>query len=551
MTVDSHSIFDIDEIDPSHRFRRWFFSLANRAHRRTRPSFIRNELLFGEGDCLDPLLLDESERILRSYRFIADADVHAVEAGDGLVDVEVRTQDEWSLEIAVRPELDEGFRISRVAVAEENLLGTGTRLAVFRSAHRDRRDFGAAWQTPRLAGTRLDAHVAGGTTRSGHFFEETLAYPFVAEVGGVAFAETVAWRQDYFAYAAPMGAGYDRVMLPMETANVHATAAARFGRPGDFTVLGAGVSWEDRSFDDYPGQTATALGDDLTLASPGDSLVFGPLDGQVRPATTLGLNVMGGKRKIRYVTRRGLDAIAGEQDVRTGFQALGSLGAERRWANGGSADFGLRGHALLFAGAAGENWVFSSEFGMEAAWQFRDGAASDLLGEIDAHFYWRPSPTSRHTVATSFYAAGGWRVARPFQLTIGGPDRVRGYGRYEFPGAHAAIANVEDRILLGGPLADAMDLSLAVFLDAGAAWRGDAPFGVNSGLRAAVGAGLRVGFPAGTQRLPLRLDIATPIGPNGFGSPRYRIGVSAAASLAEGRGERQMRRSLPLTWWRG
>ncbi len=544
MTVDNHSIFDIDEIDPSHRFRRWFFSLANRAHRRTQPSFIRNELLFKEGDCLDSLLLDESERILRSYRFIADADVHVAEVGDAIVDVEVRTQDEWSLEINVRPELDDGFRISRVAIAEENLLGTGTRLSLFRHAHRDRHDFGAAWQTPRLAGTRLDAQLTGGTTRSGRFFEETLAYPFVAEVGTFAFAETVSLRQDYFAYAAPAEAPYERVMLPLETIRVHATAAARVGSPGDFTVLGAGMSWEDLGFGGFPEGLATAAGDDLVLLADDDSLVAGAVARQVRPARYLRLNVMGGKRNIRYVTRRGLDAIAGEQDIRTGIQALGGLAVERRWTGDrGSASHGMRGHAFLFAGAAGPRWVFSSEFGIEGAWQFREGAASDILAEIDVHFYWQPNGGSRHTLATSFYAAGGWRVARPFQLTIGGPHRVRGYGRYEFPGGRAAVVNVEDRILLGGPLADAVDLSLAVFLDAGVAWRGDAPFGADSGVRAAVGAGLRVGFPAGTQRLPLRLDVAAPIEPGGLGSLRYRIGVSAAASLFEGPGDLQTSRS--------
>lgn len=547
MTVDNRSIFDVEEIDPSHRFRRWFLSVANRAHKRTRESFVRDELLFREGDCLDPLLLEESERVLRSYRFIAEAHVDAVGAGAGLHDVRVQTQDEWSLKINVRPEFDDGFRLARLAVAEENLLGTGTRLSLFRYGRQDQQDFGAAWQTPRLFATRLDARLKGGTTRLGAFFEETVAYPFVAEVGTHAFAETVSLREDYFAYAADQDAPYERLMLPMRTLRAQVTSAVRLGRPGDFTVLGAGVSWEDLRFDGFPDDVATAQGDALSARETIDAPVLAAVGRQVRPARFLRLSLVAGKRKIRYVKRRGLDPITGEQDVRTGVQALGSLSLERRWptaADGfGSGTLGVRGHASLFAGAAGRDWVLSSEFGLDAARQSRDASASDVVAEVDAHFYWRPRPTSRHTIAASLYAAGGWRVSRPFQLTVGGPDRVRGYSRYEFPAGQAAVVNLEDRVLLGGALADVADLSLAFFLDAGAGWRGDVPFGQDSGLRAAAGAGLRIGFPAGTQRLPFRLDVAAPLENGGLRSLRFRIGVSAAASLLEGPGDLQTRRS--------
>jgi len=564
VAVDNHSIFDVDEIDPEHRFRRWFFSLANRTHRRTRQSFVRKELLFRAGDCLDPLRLEESERILRSYRFIADASVDAVPVEDGVYDVVVQTHDEWSLELNVRPEFDDGFRITRIAATEENLLGTGTRLGVFRTARRDQQDFGADLQTPRLGGTRLDARFAGGTTRSGYFFEESLAYPFVAEIGKYAFAQDVSARQDFFAYAAAPAADYELLMLPFETARAHASMAMRLGRPGDFTVLGAGLSWEELAFDRFPAEVATASGGDLVFLQSPDSPnseqahleVLRSVASQSRPVHFIRLSAMAGRRQIRFVERRGLDAIRGEQDVRVGFQALGSVGVERRWTPSGEDravelraredrrhDFGLQGQTAFFAGLAGETWVFNSDFGIEGAWLFRDRTFRNILGELGAHLYWQPHAAPRHTLTARLYLAGGWRVARPFQLTIGGPDKVRGYGRYDFPVGQAVVFNLEDRIAFGGPLSDAVDLSLAVFLDAGAGWPGQVPFGAASGLRASVGAGFRVGFPAGTQRLPFRLDAAVPLQAGGLRSIRFRIGVSAVASLLEGFGNPQMDRS--------
>src|SRR3990172_3961050 len=60
------NIFDI--ADP--REDNWLFRLANRLHIRTKPHVISHQLLFRPGDRYDRRLLDESERILRSNRYL-------------------------------------------------------------------------------------------------------------------------------------------------------------------------------------------------------------------------------------------------------------------------------------------------------------------------------------------------------------------------------------------------------------------------------------------------------------------------------------------------
>ena len=66
---------------------------------KTRESFVRRELLFREGECFDSLRLAESGRILRSYPFIARADLFAVAQPDGSKHVVVDTQDEWTTKV--------------------------------------------------------------------------------------------------------------------------------------------------------------------------------------------------------------------------------------------------------------------------------------------------------------------------------------------------------------------------------------------------------------------------------------------------------------------
>jgi len=68
--IDNHSIFDTADPNLNTRFA-WAYRIANSLHVRTKRSVIERELLFDAGDCYDPYLLEETERLLRSYYFLA------------------------------------------------------------------------------------------------------------------------------------------------------------------------------------------------------------------------------------------------------------------------------------------------------------------------------------------------------------------------------------------------------------------------------------------------------------------------------------------------
>ena len=253
--VDNHTIYPPvpDSAQSANRIRRLANWVANRVHRRTRVSLIRSELLFTEGDCLDPFLIEESARILRALSFIADADVYPVEVSGTEAHVVVDTRDKWTLKLDIRAEVDQRFRLTHVSITEENLMGTGTLLGAYLIERDERRDLGLEWRTPRLLGTRTDGRIGVGRTRTGRFFHESLTYPFVGEVGRWAFVEFLSHREDLFRYVAPAGSDFTHVNLPIRTSRAATMLARRFGTPGDLTVVGAGISWEDISFDDYPG----------------------------------------------------------------------------------------------------------------------------------------------------------------------------------------------------------------------------------------------------------------------------------------------------------
>lgn len=86
-----------DTADPKED--KWLFRLANAMHIRTRPAVIERALLFKTGDLLSVAVIEETERLLRRNRYLYDVQILPLAYHDGVVDIEVRTRDTWSLDL--------------------------------------------------------------------------------------------------------------------------------------------------------------------------------------------------------------------------------------------------------------------------------------------------------------------------------------------------------------------------------------------------------------------------------------------------------------------
>ncbi|MDQ4075404.1 MAG: hypothetical protein M3220_04065, partial [Chloroflexota bacterium] len=199
--IDNHSVFDLSNPEQNQRFR-WAFRLANRLHIRTREEVIERELLFREGGCYDPRLLEESERILRETGFIARADIYAVRQPDGTYHVVVDTQDDWSTRLEFQMEPGTGLRLSGVRLREDNFLGTGQQIAAFYWQSHGERVSGVSYLHPQLFGTRWRGGMEGGKTAVGHLFSASLIYPFRGETGRWAVRQYGRHYDRYFEFIA-------------------------------------------------------------------------------------------------------------------------------------------------------------------------------------------------------------------------------------------------------------------------------------------------------------------------------------------------------------
>lgn len=511
--VDNRSVFDVggDELDA--RFN-WAYRSANRMHVRTRERVIRRELLFGVGDCYVPALLEDSERILRSLSFIADADVFGVRQPDGTQHVVVETRDEWSVRLEPQWDSDEGsVALTGVELREDNLLGTGQHVSAYFKESQGERVYGAAVGTRQLLGTRLDADLSVAKTPVGVSVVQRLAYPFRGENGRWAFRQEIEHlERNFVIYVPDEGAegGVRRRYFEEARRSFDVGTVMRLGRRGQLTLFGVALAGE---WTEYPR-------DYLSTDGGGDQPAMRQLEpGEPEPVVT-GLDTissvrvvfLAGQRNVRFERRRALDAVRGTEDVRLGVET--EVGVGRSLAAFSDDDDLLLDLGFSYASAPAHGLLagFSARAEGRRVYNAEPGSLQwrNLFGQADGWAYWRPSDESRHTFVAAARVVGGWRTMVPFQLTMGNRAGMRGLPTHAWPGERRGVASLEHRMYLGWPYPRLFDLGTAVFVDVGKMWAGGDTFGMNSPVESSVGFGLRAAFPPGSRRT-YRMDVAVPV----------------------------------------
>lgn len=537
--IDNHSIFDTSDPDLDPRFR-WAYGTANSLHVRTRSEVIERELLFAVGDCLDPFLLAESERLLRDLGFLASVDVFSVRQPDGTHHVIVNTRDEWSTKVDIRADFDEGGLLLRGArLAEDNLAGTGQTAAAFfrQDPELDTRDYGLAFFSPQALGSRWDFGAEAGRTRIGYAFGYGLRYPFVGETGVWAAEHGIGRAERFFGVQVDDTA---RVLIPVRSQTARLGVARRFGDRGNLTLAGLALLWSDLAYPAGLGPLrVTGSGGDVPLDDP---TVEATVRTQMGEVEAVRIAAVVGRRSIRWVRRRGFDTMRALQDIALGAEFQFAVG---RSINPLSGENDLITAATFYAGGGGNDALVAARIRADLR-RLLDGGPDqpelvDVLGEGELIGYLRPGIEDKHTLFFRGAAQGGWNNITPFQLTLGSAGGLRGIPRDRAPGGRRATLLLEDRIYFGWPFRDVLDMGATVFGEAGRMWAGDAPFGRDTDWNYTLGLGLRAAFPAGS-RTTVRIDYARPFGSEASGG-RLLIEVREPLGLAVPFGTPQIARS--------
>jgi hypothetical protein len=223
-----------------------------------------------------------------------------------------------------------------------------------------------------------------------------------------------------------------------------------------------------------------------------------PIRGPFARYQNVRLNAVVGVRTLTFLEARGFDALAAVQDVARGVQFGAVVGQGNDTFL--SADF--------YAGLGSARSFTALRVAAEARHD-PDATRWDSM-VASGRLAWYVKPSAAQVIVASDDFSAGWRVRFPFQLPLGALGAgVRGYHDSRVVGAMRSVARLETRWSLG-QITRHVGLGVASFADAGAVWAGDAPFGVNSGVKVGVGAGLLMAVPPKSKRL-WRLDVAVPV----------------------------------------
>lgn len=482
--VRPQEIFDTSDPAENHAL----FRFANRLHIPTHEGVIRRAILFRTGEPVSVRLIDETERLLRSNRYLYDVSIQPVALQGGVVDIEVLTRDTWSLSVGAGVSTSGGERSSNVEFAENNLFGTGSTLGFKRSNDVDRSSTEVEYANERAFGTWVSVAASHASNSDGSRSAVSVVRPFYAldSRWSAGFRASSDDRIDPLYQAGEIASEY----------RVTQSQADVFGGWSSGLVDG----WVQRH----------------TVGGSASRVRYAIEPGLVAP-----VQLPEDRRRVGPYWRYGLIEDRIERELnrnlvgRPEFFQLGLLASvQLNWdarALGADRD-ALRWHAAIsrgFVPQPGDTLI------ARAAWRgelLRQGAGAQLVS-VGAQYY-RPQSKRRLFYAS---AAADW-LTRPGptdQLLLGGDNGLRGYPLRHQSGARRVLLTAEQRFYTDVYLWRLFRLGGAAFVDVGRAWGGVLPNTANPGWLADVGAGLRIVSERSSFGTVLHIDVAFPL--NGVG----------------------------------
>lgn len=199
INIETLDPFGFSVSDTTKKARNWAERTGNRIHVKTKVLAIKNLLLIKRNKPLDSLLVKESERLIRSQRYIRQVIITAepVAANSDSVDVYIRALDSWS----IIPKGSISTSRTNLEITERNFLGTGHEISNrFINRNEDGKNaYRMIYTVPNIMNTFIKSRVfyeqdLENNYSKGVSIERPFFSPFTRWAGGVAFDQV--FRKD-------------------------------------------------------------------------------------------------------------------------------------------------------------------------------------------------------------------------------------------------------------------------------------------------------------------------------------------------------------------
>ena len=476
----NQNIFDLE--DPKEDTT--LFRLANRLHITTREEVIRRQLLFGSGDRYSKRLMEESERLLRSARYLYDASIRPVAYHDGKVDVEVRTRDVWTLNPGISFGRHGGENTAGIEIEELNLLGWGQSISASHKSGIDRDENLVEFKDANLGGSRVNLQASYANNSDGSRHELLVDRPFYSldtrRAGGIALAD-----DEHVDSLYDLGEIVDQFREQRRFADLYAGLSPGL-RDGWAHRLTFGVTFDERQFQALPEADATNL-------VPEDRKLVYPW---------IGFDLV----ENSYLKLKNHDEIERTEDFFLGTRITGRLGLS-------DPAFGADRSAVVFAAAAGHGLsptpASTLLYSASLSGRYEDGDARNTLLDAGIRYYTQQS--HNWLFFATLQGTAGHNLDLENQILLGGDSGLRGYPLRYQGGEARALLTLEQRYFTDWYPFRLFRVGAAAFIDTGRTW-GETPLSTPSlGLLKDIGIGLRLGSSRSGLGNIIHIDLAFPL----------------------------------------
>jgi len=478
--VSPGNVFDLS--DP--RENNWLYRFANRIHIVTRKKVVRKQLLITSGDAYSKRLADESERILRTNKYLYDADIVPVSYENGVVDVEVVTRDVWSLHPELSGSRSGGKNKTEIGISESNLFGSGRKISFVSRKDVDRESRTFQISDRHVGNSWVSAYLGISENSDGHSNLLSVTRPFhkldARWTAGTRLADID--RRGTLYDLGEEAAEYQH-RKETYTAFYGWSPGLREGRARRWTV---GLTYDENQFTEVPnGELLPAIPSDRKLVYP-----------------FLGFELV----EDNFETAKNRNQIGVTEDFMMGRHVVASLG----WSD---ESLGADRDAVIFSGAVTQSFRKAAsntlQLSLSGEGRLESSRAVNSLVRFYGRFYHRRSDKNLFFASVSGAAGHELDLDNPVQL--GGDSGLRGYPLRYQNGNSKFLATIEHRYFTEWYPFRLFRVGAAVFADVGKVW-GASPVGEERlGWLADVGFGLRLGMTRMASGRVVHVDVAFPL----------------------------------------
>ena len=476
VTIRGTDIFDVETKTYLDKFP---YSWINALHIQTRDFVIRAQLLFKEGDRLDPFLLRETERNLRALDFIRAARISTFPQRDGTVALVVHVNDSWTTEPRLSIEGSNGVDEIEVGFREKNFFGLGKSVGFSYNDGPDFTEREFSYSDPAIFQSRWKGTAKYIDKTDGQDREVLIERPF--------YSADTPWssRASHVRTEELQKEFEDDVQISefRQTKEVSQVAAAVKVGGGRTLVNHVGLRYkrENRFFD----RTAETSAERAIPERNRFQTVF--LDYEAI--------------ENRFIETTHLEKMTRIEDVNLGPVLRLSPGFSPRSVTG-------RDDTSEFEASYEQRFLISNldlfEFKAKLGQRQTFSSPENERYEVNLKYYNRRLP--RQTLVYNLRFDWGDELESDNRIELGSQNGLRAFEETEAVGDRSWVMNLEDRFFFIDELWNLVSVGGVACFDAGTAWeKGES---LSTRVRSAAGAGLRLGLTRSSNEIIVRVDVA-------------------------------------------